>query len=149
MTLRLRLLLAFAFISVFTAVAVAGAGYVRARDAIVQRAQDKAVVETTNRVEQLYPLPARPPDALALERIAGRVSGPEGSALATSQGLRAGSMDPSVITPELRGHVALGYVGWQRVPYVGGVWLVVGMQLRVSGGGASWARCTMASRART
>ncbi|WP_418287507.1 ATP-binding protein [Lentzea guizhouensis] len=133
--MRLRLLLAFAFISVFTAVAVAGAGYVRARDAIVQRAQDKAVVETTNRVEQLYPLPARPPDLLALERIAGRVSGPEGSALATAAGISAGSMDPAVITPQLRTHVANGYVGWQRVSYFGSVWLVVGMQLRVSGAG--------------
>ena len=137
MTLRLRLLLAFAFLSVVTAVAVAGAGYVRARDAIVQRAQDNAVIETTNRVEQLYPLPARPPDAAALERIAGRVSGREGIALAQANGLTGGGMDPSVITGELRSLVSSGRVGWQRVPYQGGVWLVVGMQMRVSGGGTS------------
>ncbi|MGZ3141084.1 ATP-binding protein [Lentzea chajnantorensis] len=137
MTLRLRLLLSFAFISVFTAVAVAGAGYVRARDAIVQRAQDRAVTETTNRVEQLYPLPARPVDALVLERIAARVSGREGDALATAHGVTAGSMNPSVITPELRRHVSFGYVGWQRVSHAGRVWLVIGMQLRVSGGGES------------
>jgi two-component system sensor histidine kinase MtrB len=136
-TLRLRLLLAFALVSVVTAVAVAGAGYVRARDAIVQRAQDNAVIETTNRVEQLYPLPARPADAAALERIAARVSGREGRALATANGLSAGGMDPSVITEELRALVSTGRVGWQRVPYAGGVWLVVGMQLRVSSGGAS------------
>ncbi|MFS8099980.1 HAMP domain-containing protein [Lentzea alba] len=137
MTLRLRLLLAFAFLSIVTAVAVAGAGYVKARDAIVQRAQDNAVIETTNRVEQLYPLPARPPDAASLERIAGRVSGREGMALAQAQGLHAGTMDPAVITGELRSLVSAGYVGWQRVPYMGGVWLVVGMQMRVSGGGSS------------
>ncbi|MFI6101825.1 ATP-binding protein [Lentzea sp. NPDC051213] len=137
MTLRLRLLLAFAFLSVVTAAAVAGAGYVQARDAIVQRAQDNAVIETTNRVEQLYPLPARPPDVAALERIAGRVSGREGMAYAQANGLSAGSMNPAVITAELRSLVASGYVGWQRVPYEGGVWLVVGMQLRVSSGGAS------------
>ncbi|MDT7787998.1 MAG: two-component system, OmpR family, sensor histidine kinase MtrB, partial [Pseudonocardiales bacterium] len=137
MTLRLRLLLAFAFLSIVTAVAVSGAGYVRARDAIVQRAQDNAVIETTNRVEQLYPLPARVPDAASLERIAGKVSGREGNALVQAQGVSAGSMDPSVITPELRSLVSSGQVGWQRVPYQGGVWLVVGMQMRISGGGAS------------
>ena len=69
MTLRLRLLLAFAFLSIVTAVAVSGAGYVRARDAIVQRAQDNAVIETTNRVEQLYPLPTRPPDAASCGKV--------------------------------------------------------------------------------
>lgn len=137
MTLRLRLLLAFAFLSIVTAVAVAGAGYVRSRDAIVQRAQDNAVIETTNRVEQLYPLPARPPDAAALERIAGKVSGREGMALASANGQSAGSMDASVITPELRALVSSGRVGWQRVPYAGGVWLVVGMQLRVTSGDTS------------
>lgn len=137
MTLRLRLLLAFAFLSIVTAVAVSGAGYVRARDAIVQRAQDNAVIETTNRVEQLYPLPARRPDAAVLERIAGKVSGREGSALAQADGLSAGSMPPSVITEELRALVSSGRVGWQRVPYVGAVWLVVGMQVRDSGGRAS------------
>ncbi|WP_086662611.1 ATP-binding protein [Lentzea kentuckyensis] len=136
MTLRLRLLLAFALLSIVTAVAVAGVGYVRARDAVVQRAQDNAVIETTNRVEQLYPLPARL-DAAALERIAGRVSGREGTALAQAQGVVAGSMDSSVITTELRSLVSTGRVGWQRVPYQGGVWLVVGMQLRVTSGGSS------------
>ncbi|KJK50104.1 histidine kinase [Lentzea aerocolonigenes] len=137
MTLRLRLLLAFAFLSIVTAVAVSGAGYVRARDAIVQRAQDNAVIETTSRVEQLYPLPARAPDAASLERIAGKVSGREGMALVRAPGVSAGSMEESVITPELRGLVSSGQVGWQRVAYHGGVWLVVGMQMRISGGGAS------------
>lgn len=136
MTLRLRLLLAFALLSIVTAVAVAGVGYVRARDAVVQRAQDNAVIETTNRVEQLYPLPARL-DAAALERIAGRVSGREGIALAQGQGVTAGSMDSSVITEELRSLVSTGRVGWQRVPYQGGVWLVVGMQLRLASGDSS------------
>ena len=136
MTLRLRLLLAFALLSIVTAVAVAGAGYVRARDAVVQRAQDNAVIETTNRVEQLYPLPARL-DAAALERIAGRVSGREGTALAQARDVVAGSMDSSVITPELRSLVSSGRVGWQRVPYQGSVWLVVGMQLRLSSGDSS------------
>ena len=137
MTLRLRLLLAFAFLTVVTSAAVAGAGYVRARDAIVQRAQDNAVIETTNRVEQLYPLPARPVDAATLERVAARVSGREGSALAYGNGFSAGGMDPSAITTELRALVASGRVGWQRVSYADSVWLVVGMQLRVTGGGTS------------
>ncbi|MFD9703500.1 ATP-binding protein [Lentzea sp. NPDC059081] len=135
MTLRLRLLLAFGFLSIITAVAVAGAGYVRARDAIVQRAQDNAVVEITSRVEQLYPLPARPLDQATLERIAARVSGREGTALAYGNGITSGSMDPSVITPELRTLVASGRVGWQRVPYADGVRLVIGMQLGVAPGG--------------
>ncbi|SEQ25353.1 two-component system, OmpR family, sensor histidine kinase MtrB [Lentzea xinjiangensis] len=137
MTLRLRLLLAFALLTVVTAVSVAGAGYVRARDAVVQRAQDNAVIETTNRVEQLYPLPARPLDTASLERIAGRLSSREGTAMVVGNGVSVGGMDPSVVTPELRALVSSGYVGWQRVPYAGSVWLVIGMQLRVSGGGAS------------
>jgi two-component system sensor histidine kinase MtrB len=136
-TLRLRLLLAFAFLSVVTAVAVSGAGYVRARDAIVQRAQDNAVIETTNRVEQLYPLPARPPDVAALERIAGKVSGREGVALAQANGVSAGSMNPALITAELRSLVSSGLVGWQRVSNGNEVVLVVGMQMRISDGRAS------------
>ncbi|HUQ58306.1 ATP-binding protein [Lentzea sp.] len=137
MTLRLRLLLAFGFLSIITAVAVAGAGYVRARDAIVQRAQDNAVVEITNRVEQLYPLSPRPLSTSALERIAGRVSGRTDAAVAYGNSLSAGGMDTSVITPELRSLVSSGRVGWQRVPYSGGVWLVVGMQLRLTSGDTS------------
>lgn len=137
MTLRLRLLLAFALLTVVTAAAVAGAGYVRARDAIVQRAQDNAVIETTNRVEQLYPLPARAVDTSVLERVAARVSGREGSALAYGNGFAAGGMPPSVITTELRALVSTGRVGWQRVSYSDGVWLVVGMQLRTSSGDPS------------
>ncbi|GHH55339.1 ATP-binding protein [Lentzea cavernae] len=137
MTLRLRLLLAFTLLTIVTAAAVAGAGYVRARDAIVQRAQDNAVIETTNRVEQLYPLPARAVDAATLERIAARTSGREGSARAYGNGLSAGGMDPSVITAELRSLVSSGRVGWQRVSYAGAVWLVVGMQVRVTSGGPS------------
>ncbi|WP_285642951.1 ATP-binding protein [Lentzea sp. NBRC 102530] len=124
-------------LTIVTAAAVAGAGYVRARDAIVQRAQDNAVIETTNRVEQLYPLPARAFDHAALERIAGRVSGREGSAIAYGDGISAGGMDPSVITAELRSLVSSGRVGWQRVSYGDGVWLVVGMQLRVAADGSS------------
>ncbi|GGM97192.1 two-component sensor histidine kinase [Lentzea pudingi] len=137
MTLRLRLLLAFALLTIVTAAAVAGAGYVRARDAIVQRAQDNAVIETTNRVEQLYPLPTRAVDTSVLERVAARVSGREGSALAYGNGFAAGGMPPSVITAELRALVSTGRVGWQRVSYSDGVWLVVGMQLRTSSGGPS------------
>ncbi|UJW32060.1 HAMP domain-containing histidine kinase [Saccharothrix sp. AJ9571] len=137
MTLRLRLLLAFAFLTVLTAAAASGAGYVRARDAIVQRAQDNVVIETTNRVEQLYPLPARPVDTATLENVAGGVSGREGEALAYGNGVSAGGMDPSVITPELRSLVSSGRAGWQRVSYAGTVSLVIGMQLRVTGGGPS------------
>ncbi|MCR3747597.1 ATP-binding protein [Lentzea californiensis] len=137
MTLRLRLLLAFTFLTIVTAAAVAGAGYVRARDAIVQRAQDNAVIETTNRVEQLYPLPARAVDAAVLERVAARVSGREGQALAYGNGTSAGGMNPAVITAELRSLVSSGRVGWQRVSYADSVWLVVGMQLRVASGAPS------------
>ncbi|SDG99957.1 two-component system, OmpR family, sensor histidine kinase MtrB [Lentzea fradiae] len=132
MTLRLRLLLAFGFLSIVTAVAVAGAGYVRARDAIVQRAQDTAVVEITNRVEELYPLSPRPPTTAVLERIAGRVSGRTDAAIAYGNGQSAGSMSPEMITPELRALVESGRVGWQRVAHGDSVWLVVGMQLRIT-----------------
>ncbi|WP_156753695.1 sensor histidine kinase [Actinokineospora pegani] len=129
--LRTRLLLAFALLSVVTAAAVAGAGYVRARDAIVQRAQDNAVIETTNRVQRLYPLDTTPLSAALLRQVAGAVSGREGVALASGGGLSGGGLDPAVVTDELRAKVGQGRVAWQRVDLGGTTALVIGMRLRV------------------
>ncbi|KAA9158071.1 HAMP domain-containing histidine kinase [Amycolatopsis acidicola] len=127
--LRTRLLLAFALVSVVTATGVAGLGYVRARDAIVQRAQDNAVIELTNAVEQLYPLSAGPETAADLERIAGRVSGRDEAARAESSGISGGGMESWVPSPELRATVAQGRVAWQRVDLSGTTVLVIGTQL--------------------
>ncbi|TDP95023.1 ATP-binding protein [Labedaea rhizosphaerae] len=129
--LRTRLLLAFALLSAVTAAAVAGVGYARSRDAIVQRTQDNAVIETTNRIEQLYPLPADP-DQDALEKIAGGVSGREGNALVEANGLRAGGLDPSIVTAALREEVDSGRIAWQRVAAGNHTMLVIGSQLRIT-----------------
>ncbi|WP_424187122.1 ATP-binding protein [Actinokineospora sp. G85] len=129
--LRTRLLLAFALLSVVTAGAVAGAGYVRARDAIVQRAQDNAVIDMTNRVQRLYPLATTPLSPAWLHGVAGAVSGREGLALVSGGGLSAGGLDPAVITGGLRAKVGQGRVAWQRVDLRGTTALVIGTQLRV------------------
>jgi two-component system, OmpR family, sensor histidine kinase MtrB len=129
--LRTRLLLAFALVSAITATGVAAVGYARSRDAIVQRAQDNAVIETTNRIEQLYPLTTAR-DRGALEQIAGRVSGREGSGLAEADGVTGGNLDPSVVTAELRAKVDSGRIAWQRVATGDTTVLVIGTQLRIA-----------------
>jgi len=127
--LHARLLLAFALLNVVIATAVAGIGYVRARDAIVQRAQDNAVIETANRMEKLFPLATRTPDNAALMAIAGEVSGREGSGFAESGGRTAGTLRPDVVTTRLRAEVATGRIAWQRLSVGNATQLLIGSQL--------------------
>ncbi|GAA3523870.1 HAMP domain-containing sensor histidine kinase [Amycolatopsis ultiminotia] len=134
--LRARLLLAFALLSVVTAAAVAAIGYTRARDAIVQRAQDNAVIEMTGQIQQLYPVPVVPPDRATLAGIVDELNGRKNAALAVSGTLHEGNMPPAVLTPELRRTVASGLVGWQRVEVGGVTRLVLGTQLRIADGHA-------------
>jgi two-component system sensor histidine kinase MtrB len=131
--LRTRLLLAFALVSAITAAGVATVGYARSRDAIVQRAQDNAVIETTNRIQQLYPLTSAR-DSGALEQIAGQVSGRQGSGLAEADGVTGGNLDPSVVTAELHARVDSGRIAWQRVEVGGRTVLLIGTQLRIAMG---------------
>ncbi|MBB4684287.1 sensor histidine kinase [Amycolatopsis jiangsuensis] len=132
--LRARLLLAFALVSVVTAAAVAGIGYGRARDAIVQRAQDNAAIEMTNQIRQLYPVPTDDAYEGRLATLVDKMNGRSNSARVYLGDRSAGNMPESAITPELRQKVASGRVAWQRVDLGGVTFLTLGSQVRITGG---------------
>jgi two-component system sensor histidine kinase MtrB len=132
-----RLLSAFALLSVVTAAGVASFGYVQARTTILQSAQDKAVIEVTNRIEQLYPLQTLTPSRTALEQMAGHISGRGDSAVAESGGKTAGGLDPAMVTAELHGAVRTGIVAWQRIEVAGHPGLVIGSELLVKDSSAA------------
>lgn len=152
--LRARLLLAFALLCVVTAAAVAGRSYVKARVAILQRAQDAAVQTVTSRLQTLFPLRSAAPDQEELDRIAGTVAEGNGSAVvlyheAYSQvgpapgprpgpppgggrpGGNAPILDLGVIPPELRRKVAGGELAWQRVVWQDEPFLIIGTPLLI------------------
>ncbi|MFF0148787.1 two-component system sensor histidine kinase MtrB [Amycolatopsis sulphurea] len=132
--LQARLLLAFALLSVVTASAVAGIGYVRARDAIVQQAQDSAVVDMTNKLQQMYPLRTGAPDPAQLNDIVEKLRGRTVTVAALAGSLYQGDLPVSDITPELRAKVGSGQVAWQRIAHDGVTALVIGSQLQITGG---------------
>src|SRR6185503_1198935 len=84
--LRARLLFAFALLVVVTAAAVAGGIYVQARNAILQRTQDAAVLAMTSRLEALYPLRNPAPGPAELGEIAAAVTDQDSSAVAIYHG---------------------------------------------------------------
>ncbi|MGW4800626.1 ATP-binding protein [Nonomuraea sp. NPDC004297] len=142
--LRARLLFAFALLSVVTTVAVTGGIYVLARNEILQRAQDAAVQTMTSRLQALFPLRSATPGPDELQQIAGTVADGNGSALAlyheahSLTGPPPGgrrpresppTLTPEVIPPGLRGVVASGAVGWQRVIWHGAPFLIIGAPL--------------------
>jgi two-component system sensor histidine kinase MtrB len=138
-SLRTRLLVAFALLGVSTAVLVAGVDYVLARDVILQKTQDAAVLTMTERIETLFPLGGMPPSQAKLDEIAGRLSDRDDFAVAVYRDRRStGSPDLATLSPELRHAVRGGNVVWQRVSVDGGPVLVIGTQLRlVQPGGAT------------
>ncbi|WP_425388665.1 ATP-binding protein [Amycolatopsis jejuensis] len=135
--LRGRLLISFAMLTVFTAVAVAGIGYVRARDGIVQRAQDSAAIEMTAQLKLLYPLPGGPRSEADLATILDKLNGRHVTVLVTDGSRTAGTLPQSLISPELRAKVQSGRVAWQRVSCGKTTCLVLGSQLRVATGSQS------------
>ena len=137
-SLRTRLLAAFALLGVSTAMLVAGLDYVLARDVILQKTQDAAVLTMTERIESLFPLVGMPPSQAMLDDIAGRLSDRDDAAVAVYRDRRSvGSPDPDALPPELRHAVRGGNVVWQRVSIDGLPVLVIGTQLRLvqPGGG--------------
>ncbi|HET9139566.1 HAMP domain-containing sensor histidine kinase [Actinophytocola sp.] len=129
-SLRTRLLVAFALLGVCTAALVAGVGYVQARDAILQRTQDAAVLTLTERIETLNPIGAMPPSQATLDEIAARLSDGDDHAVAVYRDRRsAPGLDPDLLPPELRHAVGDGRVVWQRVSMSGHPVLVIGTQL--------------------
>ncbi|HEV2780808.1 MAG TPA: ATP-binding protein [Actinophytocola sp.] len=131
-SLRTRLLVAFALLGVSTAALVAGVDYVQARDIILQKAQDTAVLTITERIETLPPLGDLPPSQATLDEIAGRLSGRDDTAVAVYRDRRSvGRLDPDTLPRELRRAVGEGIVVWQRVSMNGRPVLVIGTQLRL------------------
>ncbi|HEY0636335.1 MAG TPA: HAMP domain-containing sensor histidine kinase [Pseudonocardiaceae bacterium] len=131
-SLRTRLLVAFALVGVSTAVLVAGVGYVQARNVILQKTQDTAVLTMTGRIETLFPLDGMPPSQAQLDRIAGRLSDRDNTAVAVYRDRHSrGGPDPDMLPPELRHAVRGGRVVWQRVSMGGNPVLVIGTQVRL------------------
>ncbi|MCG5213391.1 sensor histidine kinase [Streptosporangium sp. KLBMP 9127] len=149
--LRARLLFAFALLCVVTAAAVAGGSYVQARNAILQRAQDAAVLAMTSRLEALYPLQSATPDQTQLDEIAAAATDQDCCGFAFYREMHSPVTGPPVpgppgrwgpegrppvvdlgaISPELRREVAGGRTAWQRVVLQDGPWLIVGTPLLI------------------
>jgi two-component system sensor histidine kinase MtrB len=138
-SLRTRLLVAFALLGVSTAVLVAGVDYVQARNVILQKAQDAAVLTMIERIETLSPLGGMPPSQAKLDEIAVRLSDRDDTAVAVyrdRQSVRG--PDPDTLPRKLRHAVRGGHVVWQRVSMDGNPALVIGTQVRlVQRGGAT------------
>jgi two-component system, OmpR family, sensor histidine kinase MtrB len=139
-SLRTRLLVAFVLLGVGTAVLVAGVAYVQARDEILQRTQDAAVLALVERIESLPPLGALPPTQGELDGVAARLSDRDDTAVVVYRDRRSrgGGPDPGALPPELRDAVRGGDVVWQRASVQGHPVLVIGTQLGIarSDGGA-------------
>ncbi|MFC5832290.1 two-component sensor histidine kinase, partial [Nonomuraea insulae] len=143
--LRARLLFAFALLCVVTAAAVAGGIYVQARNDILQRAQDAAVLAMKSRLEALFPLRSATPDPAELNEIARTATDPCSFAVAIYHeahspagqlgcgrpGGNAPNLDLGVIPAELRRAVADGDIAWQRVRWQGAPFLVIGTPLLI------------------
>lgn len=132
-SLRTRLLVAFALLGVSTAVLVAGVDYLQARDVILQKTQDAAVLTMTDRIEALNPLGGLPPSQAKLDEIAVRLTDDANAAVAVYRDRRsARGPDPGTLSRELRRAVRGGRVVWQRVSMDGQPTLVIGTQLRLA-----------------
>jgi two-component system, OmpR family, sensor histidine kinase MtrB len=137
-SLRTRLLVAFALLGVSTAALVAGVDYVQARDVILQKTQDAAVLTMTERIENVFPIRGLPPSQVDLDKIAHRLSDRDDLAVAVYQDRRSrGSPDPDALSPELRRAVREGNVVWQRVSVDGSPVLVIGTQVRLAQSGGA------------
>ncbi|MEU4834200.1 HAMP domain-containing sensor histidine kinase [Streptosporangium sp. NPDC023615] len=155
--LRARLLSAFALLCVVTAAAVTGGIYVEARNAILKRTQDAAVLAMTDRLKALYPLHGTAPGPDELGEIAAASAdrhslavafhrgthspipplppprpGPRGPGGPGGPGGRTWMSDLTIISPELRQAVAGGRTAWQRVVRRGEPVLVIGTPLMIT-----------------
>ncbi|MGJ6967813.1 ATP-binding protein [Streptosporangium sp. G11] len=148
--LRARLLFAFALLCVVTTAAVAGGIYVQARNDILQRTQDAAVLAMAGRLEAIYPLRSAAPGPDELGEIAAAAADQNSFAVAVYRethspipplsppvpgrwrpGGEARVLDLGVISPGLRQVVAGGRTAWQRVVWQGDPYLIIGMPLLI------------------
>ncbi|WP_406675033.1 HAMP domain-containing sensor histidine kinase [Nonomuraea sp. N2-4H] len=149
--LRGRLLSAFVLLCVVTAAAVAGVSYGKARNEILQRAQDAAVEAMRERLAALYPLRTDTPGQDELERIAAGLNDTNSTAVAFFRGRRAPGrparppgqwrpgrppltpdLDRAAVPPRLRETVAGGTMAWQRVTWQDLPVLIIGAPLMIA-----------------
>lgn len=131
--LRTRLLLAFALLGVTTTVVVAGGGYWRARDIILQQAQDSAVLSLTSQIDNLFPIGSLPPSQEKLDEIAQLLSDRDNTTIAVYGDRRStGDLDPAMLSPQLRQRVRDGRVVWQRMVFRGQPALAIGTQVLIT-----------------
>jgi two-component system, OmpR family, sensor histidine kinase MtrB len=119
-SLRVRLLIAFTLLAGLTAAAVAGAMYVNARDVILQKAQDAAVLTFKENLA----------GAVRVSDIVGELSTREDAAVVYYRGKPAGNhMNAGHVSDELRKRVQEEYTAWQRIDVLGQPMLVIGTQI--------------------
>lgn len=130
--LRGRLIITVVVVALISAVTATGLAYRESRNAVLKRAQNTAVDDFRNRVEQLAPELDVPSDPRSMARFANDVSsGLRGSLVVAQYREYTASSDPSAdrtrITPELRVAVRTQTrVSLQRVEHGGKPWLVMG-----------------------
>ncbi|HEX4223268.1 MAG TPA: ATP-binding protein [Pseudonocardiaceae bacterium] len=130
--LRVRLLLGFAGLCVITATLVAGGTYVYARRVILQQAQDNTVLALTRQFRSVYPLRTLPPTTQSMTAIADELTTRDSEVRVEYHDQSVGQFDASVISADLRQHIANGRVAWQRIDFRGGPTLIVGTELMVT-----------------
>jgi two-component system, OmpR family, sensor histidine kinase MtrB len=128
--LRGRLLLAFAMLGLTTTALVAGVSYGQARTAILQKAQDAAVLSLVDQVSRLDPVRQLPPSPEQLNAIAAVVAnGPDAVAVLYRDTYASTGLHPSELPQPLRATVHEGRVVWQRFSRDGTPTLAIGTQL--------------------
>ncbi|MCX4639791.1 HAMP domain-containing histidine kinase [Streptomyces platensis] len=140
--LRGRLIITVVVVALISAVTATALAYRDSRNAVLKRAQNAAVDDFHNRVEQLAPELDVPPDLRSLTRFATNVSSGLRSApvIARYRDYTASSdslADRTRITPELRAAVHTdNRLSLQRVEYSGKPWLVLGAPVVLDGSSA-------------
>ncbi|MFF8811102.1 ATP-binding protein [Streptomyces pactum] len=130
--LRTRLLVAFVLVSLLSAGAATALAYREARTAIVHRAQNAALEEFRDQVEEVARHTEVPPDGPALTRFAEDVAdGLRDGVVVARYHDRTASSDPAAdqtrVTAELRATVRSdNRLAFQRVEHAGRPWLVAG-----------------------
>ncbi|MEU8780803.1 HAMP domain-containing sensor histidine kinase [Streptomyces sp. NPDC048637] len=137
--LRGRLIITVVVVALISAVTATALAYRDSRNAVLKRAQNAAVDDFHNRVEQLAPELDVPPDLRSLTRFATDVSaGLRAAPVIAQYRDYTASSDPSAdrtrFTPELRAAVHThDRVSLQRVEYGGAPWLVLGAPVGLDG----------------
>ncbi|MFR0366927.1 ATP-binding protein [Streptomyces sp. MCC20] len=138
--LRVRFVIAFLLAAAFGAVLTAGLTYLRARSAILERAQDSAVADLRAQADSLAPDLAFPPRTADLRDLARQLDRAGGArAWLCAASYRGGepvaaSRSTPPVPEELRAAVRRGgRAGYQYVEHDGRPWLALGMPVSYAG----------------